>query len=296
MGTIVSTLAFPNPPREISASVLAQRRDVVWLRTVSGLQVPAVYIMPSTYGTYRHNNNDNIEAKAMNNTTTIRPTILYSHGNAEDLAIILPFLQTVADTTDCPVLGYEYPGYSAAQGTKASERGCYEAIEAAYRYLLVDCAVSHIVVYGRSLGTGPTVHLCAQRRRHGSDNTDHIISGCILQSPLASAIRCVLDTCTATTLYPLDIFCNQSKIHDVTCPVLIMHGMVDTVVPCDHGRALYGALQQRRDHATIDYPPVWIPGRGHNDMPEQVCLKHCRDFVNFVIKKKKNEETNHHVK
>ena len=273
MGAIVSTLAFPNPPRAMSASVLARERRVVWLRTASGLQIPAVLILPSAGGyNYSYTSNN------INNIKTIRPTILYSHGNAEDLAIILPFLQTVADTTDCPVFGYEYPGYSAAQGSKASEQGCYEAIEAAYHYLRVDCAVPHIVAFGRSLGSGPTVHLCAQHQ----DNSKNIITGCILQSPLASAIRCVLDTCTATTLYPFDIFCNQSKIHNIICPVLVLHGTVDAVVPCAHGKALYDILQQRPNH--VDYPPVWIPGRGHNDMPEQLCLKHCRDFVNFVMK------------
>lgn len=265
MGAIVSALAFPNPPRDASASVLEQHAGLTWLQTASGLKIPAIHLQPAT-------------SSSTSGNTTTRPTILYSHGNAEDLGIILPYLQMVANTTDCPICCYEYPGYSIAQGAKASERGCYEAIEAAYQHLRVDHGVDRIVAFGRSLGTGPTVHLCAKM----STSHDSALQGCILQSPLASAIRCVMDTCAATSLYPIDIFRNHDKIHLVTCPVFILHGQADTVVPFVHGKTLYAALQERTGH-NVDYPPLWIPNRGHNDMPEMLCLKQCRAFVTFLV-------------
>ena len=266
MGAIVSTLAFPNPPREYSESLLRQHEGLVWIKTASGLQIPAVHLYPQSYVSNKRQPKQQQQQ---------RPTILYSHGNAEDLGIILPYLQTMANTLQCPVLGYEYPGYSLAQGKHASESLCYEAIQAAYEYLTTSshCACRQVVAFGRSLGSGPTVHLCAQ-------NPDHVV-GCILQSPLSSAIRCVLDSCTATSLSFLDIFDNQGKIAQIRTPVFILHGTADTVVPCAHGKDLYAALQQDR-HPGLDYPPLWIGGRGHNDMPERFCLAHCRDFITWL--------------
>ena len=258
MGPIVSTLAFPNPPREYSADLVRTHHDLVWLTTARGLRIPALHLS---------------REKA-----SYRPTILYSHGNAEDLGIISSYLEALSSVTNCPVLAYEYPGYGIADGRCASERQCYDAIQAALEYLTNQQGLDlrQIVLFGRSLGSGPTVHLASHQS---------VLGGVILQSPLTSAIRCVLDECTATALWPIDIFTNHAKVHRITCPVLILHGEADTVVPVKHGHALYATLQQRLCLADggVDYPPVWLPGRGHNDMPERYCMDKCRQFVNWLI-------------
>ena len=132
---------------------------------------------------------------------------------------------------------------------------------------------SLIVLFGRSLGTGPTVDLCSR-----SPN----IAGCILQSPLESGIRCFIGVCTSYTLYPMDIFRNYSKIENILCPVFIMHGTDDLVVPCNNGRSLYAQLQERSCHSSLEYPPLWIQNRGHNDIPEDIILNHSRKFLNFL--------------
>lgn len=265
MGAIVSSLAFPNPPRDMSAFALRSEPGLVWLTAQpSGLRIPAVYVTAQR--------DSSLNPQQRNRQ---RPVLLYSHGNAEDLGIILPYLELLANLTQCDVFGYEYPGYSISQGHKASEALCYQAIQAAYNHLIQDRRVNNIIAFGRSLGSGPTVHLCA--------TAPAALLGCILQSPLTSAIRCVLDACTATALYPLDIFCNAQKVQRIPCPVLIIHGLQDTVVPPSHGKELYQLLQQRIDAQQFHYNPVWVPGRGHNDMPEQYCLKHCRQFVDWLL-------------
>lgn len=136
-------------------------------------------------------------------------TIIYSHGNAEDVGLSLPYLDHLSQCCDCNVLAYEYCGYSIAEG-EPSEKNCYECIDAAYRYLaegrqsfhgdenrtsrqkqhrpsgmrspVVD--PSRIILFGRSLGTGPTVDLAA---RLLSEN-DYSLAAVILQSPLVSEI------------------------------------------------------------------------------------------------------------
>ena len=64
-------------------------------------------------------------------------------------------------------------------------------------------------------------------------------AGVILMSPLRSAMRVVglgmgfLDT------YIGDIFVNQAKIDRIACPVFIVHGLYDDIVPVEHGKVSY---------------------------------------------------------
>jgi len=255
MGSIVSKLAFPYPPKEHSADALAHRsrsNQLVFLTTASKLRIPAVDIR--------------------------RPdsefTILYSHGNAEDVGLSLQILDAMSACCGCSVFAYEYPGYSVSDG-EPSETNCYEAADAAYRFLTVEARIdpSRVVVFGRSLGTGPAVDLCSRIPD---------IGGCILQSPLESAIRCAVGNFASYALYPVDIFRSHQKIGSVACPVLIMHGEIDRVVPIGNGRALYAQLQGRPCHQEMAYDPVWMQSRGHNDMPQDLCLGHCKKFLQFL--------------
>ncbi|KAL3937483.1 MAG: hypothetical protein SGBAC_007420 [Bacillariaceae sp.] len=252
MGAVVSTIAFPHPPKDYSEDELRARPDLKFIVTKSGIKIPAVHIQKSG----------------------AKFTIIYSHGNAEDVGISLYYLDVVSHILQASVIAYEYPGYSISEG-EPSEENCYEAINAAYKYATETAKLqpSEIVLFGRSLGTGPTVDLCSR-------SPD--IGGCILQSPLESGIRCFIGVCSSYSLYPLDIFRNYSKIEDIKCPVFIMHGTDDKVVPCHNGKALYGQLQERSFHESVDYPPVWIEGRGHNDMPQDLCLDHSRKFLLFL--------------
>eukprot|EP00934_Nitzschia_sp_Nitz4_P005494 Nitzschia sp. Nitz4//scaffold335_size18684//15867//16661//NITZ4_008772-RA/size18684-processed-gene-0.7-mRNA-1//-1//CDS//3329548282//5484//frame0 len=255
MGAIVSTLAFPVPERTYSAAHLQrQGKRLVWFPTQkTRLRIPALYIQ----------------------RPNARFTLLYSHGNAEDVGISVYYLEKLSAACNASVLAYEYPGYSIADGKKPSETLCCEAIQAAFRYLTETKEVdpSTIVLFGRSLGTGPTVHLASQQPQ---------IAGTILQSPLESGIRCVIGSCASIALYPVDIFRNYAKVEKIQSPVFIVHGLADRVVPCDNGKALYHLLQQRPHHSQVAYDPVWLPGHGHNDMPQEYCFELFRDFLTHV--------------
>lgn len=255
MGALVSALAFPVPDREYSASYLRQQGDqLVWFATEkSRLRIPALYIQ----------------------RRGARYTLLYSHGNAEDVGISISYLQELSEACNANVLAYEYPGYSIADAKKPSEAYCYEAIHAAFSYLTNTRKVdpSSIVLFGRSLGTGPTVDLASKQAK---------VAGVILQSPLESGIRCVIGPCTSMTLYPIDVFRNYTKMEAIQSPVFIIHGLADRVVPCNNGKALYNLLQQRPHHSQVEYMPVWIPGRGHNDMPHDYCFRHFRQFLQHL--------------
>ncbi len=62
-----------------------------------------------------------------------RYTLLFSHGNAEDIGETLFFLNSFYNT-GFSVMAYDYRGYGTSTG-KPSEQGVYEDVNAAYDYL-----------------------------------------------------------------------------------------------------------------------------------------------------------------
>lgn len=289
MGAIVSTLAFPVPDRDYSASALLQQgQRLVWLT------------LPSSSSDATNEEEIKVPALHIQRSQRNPMTILYSHGNAEDVGISIRYLELLSRRLCINVLAYEYPGYSISANSSSSETNkndkpseelCCLAIRAAYEYLVGNCHVDpgSIVLLGRSLGTGPTVDLAStlrleQQTQKEQQNGDEYptIAGVILQSPLESGIRCVVGPCTSLTLYPLDIFRNYAKIGNIDTPVLILHGEKDKVVPCSNGKNLYATLQERPNHSQVAYDPVWIPGHGHNDLPMEECFQHYIKFIKFL--------------
>ena len=171
-------------------------------------------------------------------------TILYSHGNAEDLGLVAPFLARLREW-GFSVLAYDYRGYGTSDGVP-SERGAYEDVEAAYAYLTRTAGVppQRIIAYGRSVGSGPAVDLAVR----------HALAGLVVESGFVSAFRVV----TRIPLLPFDKFRNLAKIARVRCPVLVMHGERDDVVPIAHGRQLYRAAPEPKRS-------LWVETAGHND-------------------------------
>lgn len=126
------------------------------------------------------------------------------------------------------VLVYDYAGYGISRG-EASERSCYEDIEAAFEYLRRERKFqpSEIILYGRSLGSGPTCFLAEKYSKAGAP-----FAGVILQCPILSVYRVALDFRFSL---PGDIFCNIDRIATIDSPLTIIHGTRDEVVPFRHG-------------------------------------------------------------
>jgi pimeloyl-ACP methyl ester carboxylesterase len=242
MGQVVQHVAFPVPERSRSAKLLQSRPELLWLTTEEEDVIPAIHIRRSI-GADR--------------------TILYSHGNAEDLGLILPLLDRMAEACVADIFAYEYPGYGVSDG-EPSEEGCYAAIEAAYIYLTDEMGVdpSRIICMGRSIGSGPTVDIVSRRRE---------IRGMVLMSPIESGMA-IFGHMSAQLGYNIDIFRNYEKITEVACPVLVMHGRDDQIVPIENGKAIYKGCKNAVN-------PLWIPNVGHNNMPEQACHARVREFL-----------------
>ena len=173
-----------------------------------------------------------------------RCTIWFFHGNAEDLGDLEPWLRTLRDA-GYAVLAFDYPGYGQSGGLP-SEAAVYAAARATRRYLREQLGVApqQTLIYGRSLGGGPAVQMAAEEAP----------AGLILQSTFTSVYRVL----TGVRVLPFDFFENERKLARVGCPVLVMHGGRDEVIPFAHGRTLFAAAKEPKRS-------FWVPDAGHND-------------------------------
>ena len=77
----------------------------------------------------------------------------------------------------------------------------------------------------------------------------------VLEAPFLSAPRVV----TRIRILPIDPFPNLKMIKDVKCPVLIIHGTKDSVIPYRHGKELFELANEPKRFISVE-------GANHNDL------------------------------
>jgi len=172
-------------------------------------------------------------------------TLLFSHGNAENLGQMRPILERF-NVMGYGVCAYDYRGYGLSTG-KPSEKACYADVQTVYSYLTKEKGIApgSIVSYGRSLGGAMAVLIASEKP----------VGGLVLESAFVSAFRVV----SRVPLLPFDLFTNNDKIQQVSCPVYIMHGTADELIAVWHGKKLY-------ELAPDPKRAYWVEGAGHNDL------------------------------
>lgn len=227
MGGMISSLLFQPP----DVTYVHAKKHIIWLRTKKDANVPAFFIDRQS-----------------------KITILFSHGNAEDLGMIYEWFCEFTKEVQVNLLAYDYEGYGKASGTP-SEQSCYEDVDAAWTYLtnVLNHKPESIVLYGRSLGSGPSCYLAERLASEGTT-----IGGLILQSPIMSVYRVAFNfRCTI----PGDMFPNVDRVARVSCPVFVIHGTRDEVVPFWNGEGMFLAAPLR-----LRAKPFWVDGAGHNNL------------------------------
>ncbi|GMI76725.1 hypothetical protein like AT4G24760 [Hibiscus trionum] len=263
MGGVTSSMAAkfaffpPNPPsykliKEEATGILVldpfphrENVDVLRLPTRRGNEIVAVYVR----------------------NPMATSTLLYSHGNAADVGQMYELFIELSIHLRVNLMGYDYSGYGKSTG-KPSEHNTYADIEAAYKCLEESYGAKqeNIILYGQSVGSGPTVDLAARLPR---------LRAVVLHSPILSGLRVMYPV---SRTYWFDIYKNIDKISLVKSPVLIIHGTNDDVVDCSHGKQLWELCQEK-------YEPLWIKGGNHCDLehyPEYI--RHVKKFISTVEK------------
>jgi hypothetical protein len=162
--------------------------------------------------------------------------ILFSHGNAGNIADRLESIAIFRDL-GFNVLAYDYGGYGNSTG-KPTEKRCYQDIHAMYDWLAKERNIpaERIILFGRSLGAGPTCQLA----------TEVNVAGVVIESTFTSVPDRGREIFPflPVTLMSKNRFNNLSKVPSFLSPVLVVHSQYDTTIPYHHGRALYEAAKE----------------------------------------------------
>ena len=192
-------------------------------------------------------------------------TMIFSHGNAEDIYLVQHWLETyfLRFVPNVNAVVYEYTGFGESNGRMPSEQSLYDDIETVYLYLTENLAIEpdRILLYGRSIGSGPSCYLAEK----------YPVAGVILHSPIASAYRVIFDL--RFTL-PFDKFANIDRVGRIECPIFIIHGRRDEIVPFRHAELL-------QERAKVKYPPYYVEGAGHTNVEQYAAdfLVRVRTFI-----------------
>ena len=88
--------------------------------------------------------------------------MIFSHGNAEDIYLVENWVNSFfLKQVNVNAVIYEYTGYGESNGKIPIEQSLYDDIETVYLYLTENLGIepSTILLYGRSIGSGPTCYL-----------------------------------------------------------------------------------------------------------------------------------------
>ncbi len=193
--------------------------------------------------------------------------MLYCHPRNGNLSIALKAdkIEEWQRETGRSILVFDYPGYGKSTGTP-TENGCYEAAEAAYRWLTdtKQIKVGNVLVAGRSLGTGVAVNLAS----------NVTCEGLVLISPYTTLPEAGQHRCPVLPARWLmrNRFDSLAKIDRINCPLLIVHGTNDDWVPVDHARRLFAAAREPKSLLIIE-------GADHSDKVLAGFFKSLREFL-----------------
>ncbi|GGI55710.1 alpha/beta hydrolase [Winogradskyella haliclonae] len=177
--------------------------------------------------------------------------ILYFHGNAGDLSRwgrITEYFTAM----DYDVLVMDYRTYGKSVGP-LSEAAFYKDAQYCYEYLLKQYPEKDITLYGRSLGTGIASYLATK------NNPKQLI----LETPYYSIEN------VARSRFPIFPVRHLLKykfptfqyLPKVKCPITIIHGTEDTIVPYHSGNKL-----TELDIENLNF--ITVLGGSHNNLVE----------------------------
>lgn len=294
-GTDGALVCALNPFYSHSAHALglarAARAQVVRLRSGSGADIPAFL--------FAH-------ARAS-------LTLLFSHSNAVDCGLLLPFLDELSNRLRVHVFAYEYSGFGpGAASARPRSHAQRHDVQAAYAFL---CArgldpARQLVAYGQSIGCYPTLVLAARHRllgvvahspmagglqllaQEGGCCAPHRALGCLEPYPnLRLARMCAQPAHAAPSpppaapaharSRPLTRPCARAPARRLRDPLLVIHGTADEIVPARHGQSVLSACPP---HLACE--PYWAQGAGHDNVLEHdpqlfftrlgAFLEHCQ--------------------
>lgn len=190
--------------------------------------------------------------------------ILYFHGNSRSIKGWAKYARDFY-RYDYDVLLVDYRGFGKSTG-KRSERDMHEDMQFVYSSLKKEYEETHLIIYGRSLGSGFAAKLA-------SDNQPRYL---ILDAPFYNFTRVVK---RFLPLFPVRLVLRYQMrtdkwIQKIKCPIYILHGTRDWLIPIRHSEKLQTLLPRR---ITL----IRIHGGGHNNLTK---FPEYHNFIRDILK------------
>jgi fermentation-respiration switch protein FrsA (DUF1100 family) len=203
-------------------------------------------------------------------TQPAHATVVYAHGNGGNLSYCDWVGESLA-ARGFDVLLFDYRGYGRSEGESAGEAGLYADAEAAYDFLTKERGVNalQIVLYGQSLGTAAVADVAARRE----------CGALVLESGLSSAADMAAVVMPWLPRFVRGLTKNKldtvSKLPRVRCPVLVVHGDRDEIIPASQGERLFAAAPEPKRL-------IIVKGAGHNDLSNVGGEKYIDTLAEFA--------------
>ncbi len=179
------------------------------------------------------------------------PPMLWCHGNAGNISHRLDNMMQL-HARGIGFFIFDYRGYGRSEGVP-SEKGLYADGLAALKVLQDKSkkSVDEIVVFGRSLGSAVATEIVKQNKS---------VAGLILETPFPS-VKAVAKHHYANL--PVDKLLQskfelQSKLKDIECPLLVIHGTQDSIIPFELGKQVFDSANEPKRFYVIE-------GADHNN-------------------------------
>jgi uncharacterized protein len=180
-----------------------------------------------------------------------RATVLVFNGNAGDRSFRAPLAAALTEL-GMSVLLFDYRGYGRNPG-RPSEQGLLADARAARAYVAAraDVDPARLVYFGESLGAAVALALAVEQPP----------AALVLRSPFTSLADMgrVHYPFVPAGLVLRDRFDSLGQVGRLTCPVLVIAGEQDRIVPPEQSRRLYEAARGPNTRFVL------VPGADHND-------------------------------
>lgn len=171
-----------------------------------------------------------------------QPTLLYFHGNAGSLDSRSERIRKYKNGGR-GIFMMSYRGYSGSTGSPSEQANVADG-KRAFDTLVAEGVAPHdIIIYGESLGSGVAVQVAAARSP----------GGIILDAPYTSIVDIAAGQYPWLPVRPMlrDRYESDAYIASVHCPLLIVHGEKDDVIPVTMGRKMYELANAPKDIVTF---------------------------------------------
>ncbi len=168
--------------------------------------------------------------------------VMYLHGNVGDNG------RSLHQTRNITGLGadlflVDYRGYGKSEGAIGGEENMTDDLQAAYDYLKTRYEERNIVIAGYSLGTGPASFLAANNDPRGIV----LVAPYLSLTDMKNEFFWMFPDFILT--YSLNSLANLAKS---TCPVTILHGTNDELIPFSMGQTLEQVDDERIELVPLD--------------------------------------------